>query len=359
MEEVDKPILSKAVTEELTLLIRKGKTTKLSYDEICQKLTVGCEATAAEVEEVLRILKDKHISIIESSIEDIKQESFDKYIAEVAVDDPVRIYLTDIGRVPLLTAEQEVELSKRIEEGDSVARQKLCEANLRLVVSIAKRYINRGMGLLDIIQEGNLGLLKAVERFDYKKGFKFSTYATWWIRQAITRAIADQAKTIRVPVHMVETINRFMRTQRNLTQLYNREPTITELAEELGVTESKVLQIQQIAQDTVSLDTPIGDGEDEESRLFEFIEDTNEETPDGEYLRKQLRETIFSVLNTFTPREEKVLRLRYGLDDGRPRTLEEVGKQFNVTRERIRQIEERALKKFRSPTRRQRLQDFL
>ncbi|HHX25486.1 MAG TPA: RNA polymerase sigma factor RpoD [Firmicutes bacterium] len=275
----------------------------------------------------------------------------------VSVDDPVRMYLKEIGRVALLTADEEVELAKRIEEGDEEARRKLAEANLRLVVSIAKRYVGRGMLFLDLIQEGNLGLLKAVEKFDYRKGYKFSTYATWWIRQAVTRAIADQARTIRIPVHMVETINKLMRISRQLLQEYGREPSIEEIADAMGMTEDKVREILKIAQEPVSLETPIG--EEEDSHLGDFIEDEDVLAPVDAVSFYLLKEQLEDVLGTLTPREERVLRLRFGLDDGRPRTLEEVGQEFGVTRERIRQIEAKALRKLRHPSRSKKLKDYL
>jgi len=276
---------------------------------------------------------------------------------DVAIDDPVRMYLKEIGRVPLLTAEEEVELAKRIEAGDEDAKRRLAEANLRLVVSIAKRYVGRGMLFLDLIQEGNLGLIKAVEKFDYRKGYKFSTYATWWIRQAITRAIADQARTIRIPVHMVETINKLIRVQRQLLQELGREPTADEIATEMGIDEEKVRDILKIAQEPVSLETPIG--EEEDSHLGDFIEDEEALAPAEAASYSLLKEQLEDVLDTLTDREEEVLRLRFGLDDGRARTLEEVGKVFGVTRERIRQIEAKALRKLRHPSRSKKLKDYL
>lgn len=275
----------------------------------------------------------------------------------ISIDDPVRMYLKEIGKVPLLTAEQEVEIAKRMGEGDEEAKRELTEANLRLVVSIAKRYVGRGMLFLDLIQEGNLGLIKAVEKFDYNKGFKFSTYATWWIRQAITRAIADQARTIRIPVHMVETINRLIRVNRQLLQEFGRDPKPSEIAEAMGITEEKVREIQKIAQEPVSLETPIG--EEEDSHLGDFIPDDDAPAPADAAAFTLLKEQLMDVLDTLTPREEKVLRLRFGLDDGKARTLEEVGKEFNVTRERIRQIEAKALRKLRHPSRSKKLKDFL
>ena len=275
----------------------------------------------------------------------------------VAVDDPVRMYLKEIGKVPLLSAEEEVELAKRMESGDEYAKQKLCEANLRLVVSIAKKYVGRGMLFLDLIQEGNLGLIKAVDKFDYTKGYKFSTYATWWIRQAITRSIADQARTIRIPVHMVETINKLIRVQRQLLQENGREPTPDEIAEEMGITVEKVREIHKIAQEPVSLETPIG--EEEDSHLGDFIPDEDAPAPAEAAAFSMLKEQLVEVLNTLTEREQKVLKLRFGLEDGRARTLEEVGKEFDVTRERIRQIEAKALRKLRHPTRSKKLKDYL
>jgi RNA polymerase primary sigma factor len=275
----------------------------------------------------------------------------------IAVDDPVRMYLKEIGTVPLLTAEQEVELAKRMEKGDEIAKQKLCEANLRLVVSIAKRYVGRGMLFLDLIQEGNFGLIKAVDKFDWEKGFKFSTYATWWIRQAITRSIADQARTIRIPVHMVETINKLIRISRQLLQEYGREPTPAEIAAEMDITEEKVREILKIAQEPVSLETPIG--EEEDSHLGDFIPDEDVPAPAEAAAFSMLKEQLIEVLDTLTEREQKVLILRFGLDDGRARTLEEVGKRFDVTRERIRQIEAKALRKLRHPSRSKKLKDYL
>ncbi len=285
-------------------------------------------------------------------------EKLDLSVPEgVNVDDPVRMYLKEIGKIPLLTPDVEVKLAKRIEAGDEEAKKKLAEANLRLVVSIAKRYVGRGMLFLDLIQEGNLGLIKAVEKFDYRKGFKFSTYATWWIRQAITRSIADQARTIRIPVHMVETINRFIRVSRQLLQRLGREPTPEEIAKEMDVSVDKVREIMKIAQEPVSLETPIG--EEEDSHLGDFIPDDEAPAPADAATFLMLKEQLKDVLDTLTPREEKVLRLRFGLDDGRARTLEEVGKEFNVTRERIRQIEAKALRKLRHPSRSKKLKDFL
>ena len=308
-----------------------------------------------QIEEVYRALENAEIQVINEYERD--KDLYEQLIKEINMDDPVKMYLKDIGRVPLLSADDEVELARKMADGDEAAKKMLSEANLRLVVSIAKRYVGRGMQFLDLIQEGNLGLMKAVEKFDYQKGFKFSTYATWWIRQAITRAIADQARTIRIPVHMVETINKQVRVSRQLLQELGREPTPSEIAEVMGISEDRVMEIQRIAQDPVSLETPIG--EEEDSHLGDFLEDDNATAPTDQVSFTMLKEQLIGVLDTLTPREEKVLRLRYGIDDGRPRTLEEVGKEFNVTRERIRQIEAKALRKLRHPSRSKRLKDFI
>ncbi len=290
--------------------------------------------------------------------EEVELDKIDLSVPEgVSIEDPVRMYLKEIGKVSLLTAEEEIELAKRMEEGDEDAKKRLAEANLRLVVSIAKRYVGRGMLFLDLIQEGNLGLIKAVEKFDYRKGYKFSTYATWWIRQAITRAIADQARTIRIPVHMVETINKLIRVSRQLLQELGREPSPEEIAEEMEMSVERVREILKISQEPVSLETPIG--EEEDSHLGDFIQDDNVPVPAEAAAFTLLKEQLVEVLNTLTEREQKVLRLRFGLDDGRARTLEEVGKEFNVTRERIRQIEAKALRKLRHPSRSRKLKDYL
>ena len=308
-----------------------------------------------QIDFIYRSLAEAGIQIIDENERD--KELFEQALLETNLDDPVKMYLKDIGRVPLLSPDDEVELAKKMQEGDEEAKKALSEANLRLVVSIAKRYVGRGMLFLDLIQEGNLGLMKAVEKFDYSKGFKFSTYATWWIRQAITRAIADQARTIRIPVHMVETINKLTRVSRTLLQETGREPTVEEIAVKMGISEERVQEIQRIAQDPVSLEMPIG--EEEDSHLGDFIEDDKTQTPSDAVSFTMLKEKLVGVLDTLTPREEKVLRLRYGIDDGKPRTLEEVGKEFNVTRERIRQIEAKALRKLRHPSRSKLLKDFL
>lgn len=308
-----------------------------------------------DVEELL-ISDDDGINLDEE--EEVDMENIDLSVPEgVSIEDPVRMYLKEIGKVPLLSAEEEIDLAKRMEEGDEAAKKRLAEANLRLVVSIAKRYVGRGMLFLDLIQEGNLGLIKAVEKFDYRKGYKFSTYATWWIRQAITRAIADQARTIRIPVHMVETINKLIRVSRQLLQELGREPQPEEIAEKMDMSVDRVREILKISQEPVSLETPIG--EEEDSHLGDFIQDDNVPVPADAAAFTLLKEQLVEVLNTLTDREQKVLRLRFGLDDGRARTLEEVGKEFNVTRERIRQIEAKALRKLRHPSRSRKLKDYL
>ncbi len=345
---MDREQLLKTETEKL---IAHAKTKKsIGSEEVMARLE-HLNATAEEMEAVFNALQAAGIEMKEETPAD----ELDNMI-EGSSDDAVKMYLKDIGRVPLLTPDEEVELAKRMEEGDEEAKKKLSEANLRLVVSIAKRYVGRNMHFLDLIQEGNLGLMKAVDKFDYTKGFKFSTYATWWIRQSITRAIADQARTIRIPVHMVETINKQVRATRTLLQRLGREPSPEEIAEYLGCPVEKVREIQKIAQDPVSLETPIG--EEEDSHLGDFIEDDKAQSPVEVAESNMLREQLIQVLNTLTPREEKVLRLRYGLDDSHPRTLEEVGKEFNVTRERIRQIEAKALRKLRHPNRLKKLKDF-
>ena len=324
--------------------------------EKLEKLYDAIEAQGIEIVEDMGEIK---IDDIELSYEESKEENGGGSSTEqnITIDDPVKVYLKEIGRVPLLTSEEEVELAIRISDGDVQAKQRLSEANLRLVVSIAKRYLGRGMQFLDLIQEGNLGLIKAVEKFDYTKGFKFSTYATWWIRQAITRAIADQARTIRIPVHMVETINKVKKVQSQLLHQNGHEPSPDEIAEEIDMPVDKVREIMRVAQEPVSLETPIG--EEEDSHLGDFIPDNDAPAPADAASHTMLREQLSDVLSTLTPREEKVLRLRFGLEDGRSRTLEEVGKEFNVTRERIRQIEAKALRKLRHPSRSKKLKDFL
>ncbi|MDO5724799.1 MAG: RNA polymerase sigma factor RpoD [Tissierellia bacterium] len=355
--------------EALGDLLEVGKKTGLlSYSKVSESLgelnlsTEEAEAIYKALEaEGIEVMTKKEIEALEKDSEDdddIEVEKEDLSVPKgIQVNDPVRMYLKEIGKISLLTAEEEVELAKRMEAGDEIAKTKLAEANLRLVVSIAKRYVGRGMLFLDLIQEGNLGLMKAVEKFDYTKGFKFSTYATWWIRQAITRAIADQARTIRIPVHMVETINKLVRVQRQLVQELGRDATPEEVAVEMNMEPEKVREIMKIAQEPVSLETPIG--EEEDSHLGDFIPDEDVLSPSDAATFTMLKEQLDDVLDTLTPRERKVLTLRFGLDDGRARTLEEVGKEFDVTRERIRQIEAKALRKLRHPSRSKKLKDFL
>ncbi len=367
--------------ELLALLIEKGKSSQnqLTYADIADIFDTT-ELDKTQMEDLYEVLMSGGIEIVS----DTDPEDFDTIIAEnpsvveeakviveeasepdleatmpkgIAVDDPVRMYLKEIGKVPLLSAEEEIALAKRMENGDEEAKGRLCEANLRLVVSIAKRYVGRGMLFLDLIQEGNLGLIKAVDKFDYTKGYKFSTYATWWIRQAITRSIADQARTIRIPVHMVETINKLIRVSRQLLQTYGREPSPEEIGLEMGITVEKVREIQKIAQEPVSLETPIG--EEEDSHLGDFIPDEDVPAPAEAAAFSMLKEQLVEVLDTLTEREQKVLKLRFGLEDGRARTLEEVGKEFDVTRERIRQIEAKSLRKLRHPSRSKKLKDYL
>ena len=357
--------------KELTDLAKKKKNV-LEQQEV-DVLFKDIELSEEQLDRVSDFMEQKGIDILKISEEedvpedddfnpaeeeDVDVENLDLSIPDgVSIEDPVRMYLKEIGKVPLLSAEEEIELAKRMEEGDEDAKKRLAEANLRLVVSIAKRYVGRGMLFLDLIQEGNLGLIKAVEKFDYRKGYKFSTYATWWIRQAITRAIADQARTIRIPVHMVETINKLIRVSRQLLQELGREPTPEEIAEEMNLPVERVREILKISQEPVSLETPIG--EEEDSHLGDFIQDENVPVPADAAAFTLLKEQLVEVLGTLTEREQKVLRLRFGLDDGRARTLEEVGKEFNVTRERIRQIEAKALRKLRHPSRSRKLKDYL
>lgn len=351
---------AKATILENLTEIAKNNDNHVSMREINEQIELY-ELEPEDSEALLEELNERNIEISEedADIEDLEEDDKDKSAIYdiIGVDDPVRMYLKEIGKVDLLTAEGEKELAQRMQEGDIEARDHLCEANLRLVVSIAKRYVGRGMSFLDLIQEGNLGLLKAVEKFDYTKGFKFSTYATWWIRQAITRAIADQARTIRIPVHMVETINKLVRAQRTLLQELGREPEVEELAKVLEIKEDKVREIMKISQEPVSLEKPIG--EEEDSHLGDFIPDDDAPSPEHQTAFSLLKEQLGEVLSTLTPREEKVLRLRFGLDDGRTRTLEEVGKEFDVTRERIRQIEAKALRKLRHPNRSKHLRGYM
>jgi RNA polymerase primary sigma factor len=352
------------------LAIARKKKNVLDYKEIMDYFQ-DTDFEADKMEKVFEFLEGCNIDvkmndddgdveddIILSDEDDIDIEKIDLSVPDgIGLEDPVRMYLKEIGKVPLLSAEEEIEYAQRMEEGDEEAKKRLAEANLRLVVSIAKRYVGRGMQFLDLIQEGNLGLIKAVEKFDYRKGYKFSTYATWWIRQAITRAIADQARTIRIPVHMVETINKLVRVQRQLLQELGREPSPEEIAETMDIPVERVREIQKISQEPVSLETPIG--EEEDSHLGDFIQDDNVPVPAEAAASTLLKEQLVEVLGTLTDREQKVLRLRFGMDDGRARTLEEVGKEFNVTRERIRQIEAKALRKLRHPSRSRKLKDYL
>ncbi len=355
--------------KELLALAKKKKNV-LEYQEIADFFS-DMTLEEEQFEKILEILEQNAVDVLRITEDDVDDEEIiltdeDEVDVEnldlsvpdgINIEDPVRMYLKEIGKVPLLSAEEEIELAKRMELGDQEAKKRLAEANLRLVVSIAKRYVGRGMLFLDLIQEGNLGLIKAVEKFDYRKGYKFSTYATWWIRQAITRAIADQARTIRIPVHMVETINKLIRVSRQLLQELGREPSPEEIADEMNMPVERVREILKISQEPVSLETPIG--EEEDSHLGDFIQDDNVPVPADAAAFTLLKEQLVEVLGTLTEREQKVLRLRFGLDDGRARTLEEVGKEFNVTRERIRQIEAKALRKLRHPSRSRKLKDYL
>ncbi len=352
--------------EKVQKIIEKAKENgKITYGELATELD---DTNPEEIDKVFDAFEDLGVDLNDDmdepdiedleNVEEIKLEDMDvTNIEGVSVDDPVRMYLREIGKIPLLTYEEEADLAQKIVTGDEEAKQKLAESNLRLVVTIAKKYVGRGMLFLDLIQEGNMGLIKAVEKFDYNKGFKFSTYATWWIRQAITRAIADQARTIRIPVHMVETINKLIRTSRQLLQQNGREPTPEEIAKEMEISVEKVMEIQKIAQDPVSLETPIG--EEDDSHLGDFIQDEDSPAPQDSAAHTLLREQLEEVMDTLTPREAMVLKLRFGLEDGKARTLEEVGKQFDVTRERIRQIEAKALRKLRHPSRSKKLRDYM
>ena len=360
---------AEAMQARVNELIETGKAKGvLTYNEIIE--TLGeTEIVSEQFDKILdalsaigvEVVKDEPIEEPEPEpdvLNNTPEEEIDISVPEgISIDDPVRMYLKEIGKVPLLSAEEEIELAKRMEQGDVAAKKRLSEANLRLVVSIAKRYVGRGMLFLDLIQEGNMGLIKAVEKFDYRKGYKFSTYATWWIRQAITRAIADQARTIRIPVHMVETINKLIRVSRQLLQQYGREPQPEEIAAEMGISEDKVREIMKIAQEPVSLETPIG--EEEDSHLGDFIPDDDAPAPAEAAARTLMKEQLLNALKTLTPREEMVLKLRFGLEDGRQRTLEEEGREFKVTRERIRQIEAKALRKLRHPSRSRKLKESL
>ena len=366
-ESVDEKNAEEAKKDKVKEIIEKAKSNgKMTYGELASELE---EDNPEQIDKVFDAFEDLGLNLEEDleepniedleEVEDIKLEDIDLNVGMdgINVDDPVRMYLREIGRIPLLTYDQELELAEKVLQGNEEAKQKLAESNLRLVVSIAKKYVGRGMLLLDLIQEGNMGLIKAVEKFDYTKGFKFSTYATWWIRQAITRAIADQARTIRIPVHMVETINKLIRTSRHLLQQLGREPTPEEIAKEMEIPVEKVMEIQKIAQDPVSLETPIG--EEDDSHLGDFIQDDDSPAPQDSAAYTLLREQLEEVMQTLTPREAKVLKLRFGLEDGKARTLEEVGKEFMVTRERIRQIEAKALRKLRHPSRSKKLRDYM
>lgn len=345
------------IKKEFDKIVEVLKTKKeITSDDLVAK-TEKLQLVPEETEQLYNVLEENGIKVIDSETQRNNDVMLQKIMNEVSIDDSVKMYLKDIGRVPLLTPEEELDLAKRMTEGDKEAKDKLINANLRLVVSIAKRHVGRGMQFLDLIQEGNLGLMKAVDKFDYTKGFKFSTYATWWIRQAITRSIADQARTIRIPVHMVETINKLTKVSRQLLQDLGREPTQAEIAEAMGISEQKVIEIQKIALDPVSLETPIG--EEDDSHLVDFIEDTSAVAPMDSAEAKMLKAQVEEILNSLAPREAMVLILRYGLKDNRPRTLEEVGKEFNVTRERIRQIEAKALRKLKHPNKMKKLRDFV
>ena len=356
------------IKDEVKDIVEKAKDGKMTYAELATKLD---NINPEQIDKVFDQFEEMGVDILTDDFEDEEPDIEDLEEVEdikvddasfaslegINVDDPVRMYLREIGKIPLLTYEEELELAQKVLEGDEEAKKKLSESNLRLVVSIAKKYVGRGMLFLDLIQEGNMGLIKAVEKFDYTKGYKFSTYATWWIRQAITRAIADQARTIRIPVHMVETINKLIRTSRLLLQRLGREPSPEEIAEELEMPVEKVMEIQKIAQDPVSLETPIG--EEDDSHLGDFIQDDDSPAPQDAAAYTMLKEQLEEVMNTLTPREAKVLKLRFGLEDGKARTLEEVGKEFDVTRERIRQIEAKALRKLRHPSRSKKLKDYM
>jgi len=371
MDEKDTEITKKTVDEvakkkALDIVEKAKQKGKITYAELANELE---DTNPENIDKVFDAFEDLGVDILKEDseepdfedlqeVEEVKVEDIDiGNMDGISVDDPVRMYLREIGKIPLLSYEEEIELAKKVLDGDEDAKKRLAECNLRLVVSIAKKYVGRGMLFLDLIQEGNMGLIKAVEKFDYRKGYKFSTYATWWIRQAITRAIADQARTIRIPVHMVETINKLIRTSRHLLQQMGREPTPEEIAAEMELPVERVMEIQKIAQDPVSLETPIG--EEDDSHLGDFIQDEDSPAPQDSAAYTLLKEQLAEVMGTLTPREEKVLRLRFGLEDGKARTLEEVGKEFMVTRERIRQIEAKALRKLRHPSRSKKLKDYM
>lgn len=344
------------------LEVAKKKNNILSEDEdiVSKFIKYENEITSAEIQEIVEKIKSKGIRVVKNDPkeEEIDIEQLESLMKNVASDDPVKIYLKEIGRAPLLSADEEIELAKRIQEGDEEAKKRLCECNLRLVVAIAKKYAGRNLQFLDLIQEGNLGLLKAVEKFDYTRGFKFSTYGTWWIRQHITRAIADQSRQIRLPVHMVETINKLVRATKELTQELGREPTIEELSKKMGISEEKVSEIKRIQMEPASLEDPMGTDDNDSGKIGDKAVDETSISPYEATTRSLLRQQLLSVIDTLTPREQKVIRMRYGLDDGFPKTLEQVGLEFNVTRERIRQIEAKALRKLRNPSRSKKLKDF-
>lgn len=342
---------------ELNRFLEVGRKKGMINEEDVYFRLIKHDASKDDINDFISEIEKNGIKVIKATEEDLNKDNLEDIIVQINVDDPVKMYLKDIGKVPLLSSDEEIELAKKMAEGDSIARAKLSESNLRLVVSIAKRYVTRSnMQFLDLIQEGNIGLLKAVEKFDHTKGFRFSTYATWWIRQSITRAIADQARTIRVPVHMVETINKLTRITRALIQKLGRDPTTSEIANAMNLPEDRIMEIQRIAMDPISLETTIGDEED--SKISDFIEDESIQSPLEAASQALLREQLLSVIETLTPREQKVIRMRYGLDNNHSRTLEEVGKEFNVTRERIRQIEAKALRKLRNPNRSKKLVDY-
>ncbi len=351
-------MLNDKFLQEYNKLYEKAKAKKrISEDDVYMRF-MKYETSAAEIEEVFEKLRENGIEVYQEDPNQMDTTNYEIFVDQINCDDPVKMYLKDIGRVQLLNPEQERALSERVAKGDEDAKQQLCEANLRLVVNIAKRYSGKnGMQFLDLIQEGNIGLMKAVERYDYTKGFRFSTYATWWIRQSITRAMADQLRTIRLPVHMVETINRLGRVVKKLTQALGREPSVEEIAKEMDMPVEKVMEVQKIALDPISLESPVG--EEEDSKIGDFIEDESSISPMEAATRTMLKSQLMNVLGTLTPREQKVIRLRYGLDDGCPKTLEQVGQEFQVTRERIRQIEAKALRKLRNPSRSKKLKDFL
>ncbi|MCL1945498.1 MAG: RNA polymerase sigma factor RpoD [Firmicutes bacterium] len=360
MLNYDQSSLPEKIDNEIKRLLELGKKRGwLTYDEIGERLAVECEANAQQIDLVFKVIAENGITTLEGfdpTKEVAEIDSLDHILTDISLDDPVKVYLKDIGRIELLSIEEETDLAKAVINGDKYAMSRLVECNLRLVVSIAKRYVGRGMLFLDLIQEGNLGLIKAVEKFDHTKGFRFSTYATWWIRQAITRSIADQARTIRIPVHMVETINKLIRVKRTLVQYLGRDPSTGEVAQELGITEDRVREIERVALDPISLEMPIG--EEDDTALGDFIEDHSTTSPVDAAAISMLKHALLQIFEFLTPREEVVIRMRYGIDDGQPKTLEEVGRVFGVTRERIRQIEAKALRKLKQNTKSKKLREF-